>query len=115
MFPLHVLETGSPYVARLAYAVSAGSTGERGGGGAAGLAVTAYDLRTMYPFLFFPLCVMTLSVILGASAVNALGRGLLERRKQALTSRRLWLAEKVIHTACRCSRQMVESKPVQVL
>lgn len=93
---------------------SAGSTGEHRGA-PAGLAVTAYDLRTMYPFLFFPLCVMTLSVILGASAVNTLGRGLLERRKQALTSRRLWLAEKVIHTARRCSRQTVESKPVQML
>lgn len=114
MFPLRVLETGSPCVASLASAVL-GAQGNTGGA-PAGLAVTAYDLRTMYPFLFFsPLCVMTLSVILGASAVNTLGRGLLERRKQALTSRRLWLAEKVIHTACRCSRQTVESKPVQML
>lgn len=59
MFPLHVLETGSPCVASLASAV----LGAQGNTGApAGLAVTAYDLRTMYPFLFFPpLCYDTLS------------------------------------------------------
>lgn len=98
---------------------SAGSTGENRGA-PAGLAVTAYDLRTMYLFLFFffkPLCYDTLSHSRSICCECTLGRGLLERRKQALTSRRLWLADKVICTASRqrCRRQMVESKPVEML